>query len=369
MNSTSIQAVAEPKPHVDPNLWRDWSTASMLFHHAVGERLGLGPTDHKCLDLIARTPTDTPMTAGRLAELSGLTTGAITGVLDRLEEQRFVRREKDPRDRRHVIIRVLPQRYKELSAIFEPFSRKFIALCEDFTPDEMARFEEFVRRSKALLQSETARLRAEDARGTGGEVLSAHLGNVREGRLEFSRGASNLVLGACDGEELYRAQFEGAIPTVRASDGKVTVTYRASLADMLRLRRSTGRVDINRAVPWHVRLRGGAAALEADLRAIELVDFEIRGGASDVTLRLGGAHGLVPVRVRGGAENLGVIRPANVATRVTVKGGASGLTIDTMRLGTVGGVAEWRSPAYDHSDNRYDVEVLGGVRKLAIRSG
>src|SRR2546427_10347158 len=76
---------------------RRQSTATVLFHAAVAERLGLSATDHKYADLIARQG---PMTAGELADRAGLTTGAITGVLDRLEQAGGGRRERDPHDRR-----------------------------------------------------------------------------------------------------------------------------------------------------------------------------------------------------------------------------------------------------------------------------
>jgi len=64
------------------NQSRELSTRTVIFHHFVGERLGLNPTDHKCLDVIIRTGT--PMTATQLADETGLSTGTITGVMDRL---------------------------------------------------------------------------------------------------------------------------------------------------------------------------------------------------------------------------------------------------------------------------------------------
>ena len=88
---------------------RRLSQATILFHQAVADRLGLHPTDHKCIDLLVSAGSTT---AGELAEATGLTTGAITGVIDRLEAAGFVRREDDPNDRRRVIIRVVPKRYR-----------------------------------------------------------------------------------------------------------------------------------------------------------------------------------------------------------------------------------------------------------------
>ncbi len=62
---------------------RETSTETIMFHQAVADVLGLHITDHKCLDIIYRYGA---MPAGRLAELTGLTTGAVTGIIDRLEK-------------------------------------------------------------------------------------------------------------------------------------------------------------------------------------------------------------------------------------------------------------------------------------------
>src|SRR3954453_23553669 len=79
------------------------STATVLFHHAVAERLGLGPSDHKCLDLVRERG---PVTAAELAGLTGLTTGAITGVVARLLRAGFVAREPDPHDGRKQMLTI-----------------------------------------------------------------------------------------------------------------------------------------------------------------------------------------------------------------------------------------------------------------------
>jgi len=81
--------------------YREMSTETIMFHQAVADVLGLYITDHKCLDLIYRFGA---MPAGRLAELTGLTTGGVTGIIDRLEEAGYVRRTNDPNDRRRTIV-------------------------------------------------------------------------------------------------------------------------------------------------------------------------------------------------------------------------------------------------------------------------
>lgn len=82
-------------------LVRRHSNAAVLFHHAVAERLGLGSTDHKCLDLLRERGA---ITGSELAAITGLTSGAITGVVARLERAGYLRREPDPHDGRQQIL-------------------------------------------------------------------------------------------------------------------------------------------------------------------------------------------------------------------------------------------------------------------------
>lgn len=86
-------------------LARRHSTSTVLFHHAVAERLGLGPTDRKCLDLLLDRGA---MTGSGLAAITGLTTGAITGLVARLERAGFVWRAPDSVDRRKQIVTPAP---------------------------------------------------------------------------------------------------------------------------------------------------------------------------------------------------------------------------------------------------------------------
>jgi DNA-binding MarR family transcriptional regulator len=126
-----------------------------MFHQAVAERLGLHPTDLKCLDLAA---SEEPLTAGRLAELAGLTTAAITSVLDRLEKTGFVRRERDLNDRRKVIVRPLPDRWAEVAALFKPLDSATRKLLGSYSLREQALIRDFAERMERVLGRETARL-------------------------------------------------------------------------------------------------------------------------------------------------------------------------------------------------------------------
>jgi DNA-binding MarR family transcriptional regulator len=76
-------------------------SAAVLVNHEISERLGLGPTDSQFLTLL---DVHGPLAPGRLGELSGLTSGAVTAVLGRLEKAGYVRRDPDPEDRRRVVV-------------------------------------------------------------------------------------------------------------------------------------------------------------------------------------------------------------------------------------------------------------------------
>jgi DNA-binding MarR family transcriptional regulator len=116
---------------------RQMSTETIMFHQAVADTLGLHVTDHKCLDLMRYYGA---MPAGRLGELTGLTTGAITGVIDRLEQAGYVKRVNDPTDRRRTIVE--PTRNKKLEgkleAIFSPLHERMRSLLSSYSDSELS---------------------------------------------------------------------------------------------------------------------------------------------------------------------------------------------------------------------------------------
>lgn len=137
---------------------RQSSTITVLFHQAVAERLGLNATDHKCMDILTRCGL---ITAGQLAEITGLTTGAITGIIDRLEKAGLVRRERDPDDRRRVILQptITPEREEQYRELFEPLARATRALCEEYTNEQLELLLGFFERSSSIVQKMTRMLR------------------------------------------------------------------------------------------------------------------------------------------------------------------------------------------------------------------
>jgi DNA-binding MarR family transcriptional regulator len=98
-------------------LGRQGSTFTVLRHARIAERMGLSGTDHKTFDLVIQSGG--PLTAGRIAELTGLSTGAVTGVIDRLEKVGLVRRVRDPEDRRKVLVEVVPGSEERFAPLFQ----------------------------------------------------------------------------------------------------------------------------------------------------------------------------------------------------------------------------------------------------------
>lgn len=146
-------------------LVRRHSTAVVLFHHAVAECLGLGPTDHKCLDLLRERGK---MTGSELAQITGLTTGAITGVVARLEQSGYLRREPDPHDGRKQILYPALERVRDFQAMFDPIRKEATALLEGFDTRQITAIAEFLARSTEFAYRQVALLRSGTLHGGQG---------------------------------------------------------------------------------------------------------------------------------------------------------------------------------------------------------
>src|SRR5262252_5263992 len=92
-----------------------------LMGQAAADRIGINATDLNCLNILSFSGQ---MTAGELARATGLTTASITGVIDRLEDAGFVSRERDPRDRRRVVVTIaLDRAVRDVASVFLPLMR------------------------------------------------------------------------------------------------------------------------------------------------------------------------------------------------------------------------------------------------------
>lgn len=166
MSRTKIANTTREKEHqiveeIVTRLMRQHSTAVVLFHHAVAERLGLGPTDHKCLDLLRERG---PMAGSDLAAITGLTSGAITGVVARLEHAGYLRREPDPQDGRKQVLHLALKR-SPIHDVIAPLRADVAALLEKFDSRHIAVIAEFLAGSTDLIYRHAALLRAEALSG------------------------------------------------------------------------------------------------------------------------------------------------------------------------------------------------------------
>jgi DNA-binding MarR family transcriptional regulator len=137
---------------------RRHSTAAVLFHHAVAERLGLGPTDHKCLDLLRERGA---MGASELVAITGLTSGAITGVVSRLEQAGYLRRKPDPRDGRRQILYPAQERLQDIHQVFDPIRKEAATLLEGFDRHQLTAIAEFLSRNADFAHRHSVLLRTQ----------------------------------------------------------------------------------------------------------------------------------------------------------------------------------------------------------------
>jgi DNA-binding MarR family transcriptional regulator len=134
---------------------RDSASRSVMLHQAIAARIGLNSTDLKCLDLARHEPS---LTAGRLAELTGLSASAITTVLDRLERAGVVERQRDPADRRKVTIWPTGRRDREIAQIFATLARQTHAVLQDYDDGQLVLFTAFLHRLNEIVYQLTTSL-------------------------------------------------------------------------------------------------------------------------------------------------------------------------------------------------------------------
>jgi DNA-binding MarR family transcriptional regulator len=122
---------------------------TVLLHHAIASRSGINVTDMQCLNLLQLRG---PMTPGQLAEEMFLTTGgAITAVVDRLEKAGLVRRRRDRRDRRRVIVEPVESgAVAEITRRFQPVGEMYGKMLADYSDEDLERFLDFQTRANEL---------------------------------------------------------------------------------------------------------------------------------------------------------------------------------------------------------------------------
>jgi hypothetical protein len=201
-----------------------------------------------------------------------------------------------------------------------------------------------------------------------GQDFSAPRGAHTQGRLEFPRGAAHLAIHGASMQDLFGAHFDPPVPSVAVDGGTVTVRYPRFRPRGWRWPGAPrgGTVTLNQDLAWQVLVGGGVAHLDADLRALRLAALDLGRGASQVEVRLPRPVGVVPVRVRGGASQVRIRRPAGVPVRLRVGGGVADLRFDEQAWGAVGGGLRLETPEATQAPDRYEVEIASGAAHLEI---
>ena len=128
---------------------------SVLMSTVVAGQAGVHSTDLECLDLLF---LNGPMTAGALAQMTGLTTGAITAALDRLEAVAYLHRERDTSDRRRVVVTPATKALKRLQPMYAPLGEAMMRLNRDFSDRDLGVIVEYLTRANEIARDHIERL-------------------------------------------------------------------------------------------------------------------------------------------------------------------------------------------------------------------
>ena len=166
MRKSAAEVKAELSGQLDAEIRRLGAT-NALFVHAVASRLGLNPTDYECLDVLDWTG---PITAGQLAQHLGLTSGAVSGMLDRLEIAGWVQRNRDAADKRKVVVTLLRTRFAEVAPLYDGSNRAIEEITTRLSAAEMKAVISALATMNDAFASEAIRLRVEQHTRVPGRV-------------------------------------------------------------------------------------------------------------------------------------------------------------------------------------------------------
>ena len=345
---------------------RQFTGLSASFFRAASARAGMTVTDMQVIDILDSAG---PATAGQLADLTGLTTGAITGMLNRLEESGLVLRERDPEDGRRVIVRLASDKeeMRKVGSIFDSPGKAWGEIASRYDEEQLVFLLEFLKRSSEVYRKEIVLLREAPENDRG--MYSAPLEGLESARLVVSSPVSRLTARAgASMTDLYQASFEGPAPDVKVKDGVVTIRYPRRLLALVGAEKRAAEVTLNTAIPWQITIQGGAAEIIAELGGLDLTGLEIKGGLGMSRVELPVPSGVVPIRISGGALEITVRRPAGVAARVHLKGWASTLNFDDQHFSNLGNDVRLQSQGFEPAAPYYDIEVATSVSMVTITS-
>ncbi|OHV35270.1 MULTISPECIES: MarR family winged helix-turn-helix transcriptional regulator [Pseudofrankia] len=346
-------------------LLRELVSAAQLFQAAAGVRARLTPTELAVLTILRSSPR----LAGQLSAATRLTTGAITKVLDGLEQRGFLTRAPDPGDRRRVIVTAVAERVAALDVLLGPMTDAAATIQTTFSPADQRTIARFLAATTEMLRDQTQSLRDGPATTASPVTLGAPLGAAPRARLLLAGGARHLAIVAGDadlpGDSLYQGSFLGGAPTSQVTTRPDETEVRIQFGRNRSLWRPGSRAStltLSPRVSWSIYVRGGAENLAVDTAGLAMTSFSLTGGVNHLALRLGPPHPPARISVTGGAKGLRIERPAGVPVDLRLRGGASQVVVDGEHLGPQGSWPSGRASGKD----RYELALTGGVKNLVI---
>jgi len=341
--------------------------AERRLRAAAAEHAGLTLPDFETVRYLAEHG---PVAAGRIAEAMGITTGAVTGLVDRLERAGWVERARHEIDRRQVVVQLSPARRELVAgdrALRDRLLGEALADVDDAALHGSAALLDAAAEKllAGVAELERERVAGDDAGGDAGDADRAPIGEVEHGTLRFGSGAARLTLRGSRIKDLYRASFDGKRPRVTlGAGGELDVQYKGfswfGSGDV------AAQLTLTTAVPWSIEIRRGVSHLVADLRELSITSIEITGGASESELSLPRPRGTSSLRLTGGASRVVIRRPRGTAAQIAVRGGASNLVFDAQQLGAVGGATRLSTPGWEAAEARWAIELTGGASDLSV---
>lgn len=134
---------------------RRLGTRTVLYQQQVASSLGLYNNDFISIDILHEKG---PITAGELSKLTGLTTGSVTALIDRLEKSGYVRRDNDPKDRRKVIIVPLYEDKEDVSETYLKLYASMMDLASSYTEEELDLITQFLGKASTVLEEQIQHL-------------------------------------------------------------------------------------------------------------------------------------------------------------------------------------------------------------------
>lgn len=134
---------------------------SVLFQQNMAQKIGVSHTDLKSAEILNETG---PITAGELSKITGLSTGSVTALINRLEKSGYVKRERDQLDGRKVVIMPIPERQKQIKSHYQSLSMATKELCSAYNEQELILINQFVEEITKIMDKENDKLMSERER-------------------------------------------------------------------------------------------------------------------------------------------------------------------------------------------------------------